>query len=108
MSCTTSTSSFDSASRAWSASGSLIAGFSPMMYMPLTLPARMALMTSSTVRPGLSLRCALGAAVDILADPHAQEDHRSGAGGIQPRHLANRLRRAPADRRHQVRAVAGD
>ena len=54
MSCTTSISSVASAWRAWSASGSLIAGFSPMMYMPLMVPASIALITSTTVRPGLS------------------------------------------------------
>ena len=31
-----------------------IAGFSPMMYMPRTLPALIACITSTTVRPGLS------------------------------------------------------
>ena len=37
MSCTTRCSSDASAWRAWFRSGSLIAGFSPMMYMPRTL-----------------------------------------------------------------------
>ena len=43
-----------SASRAWFASGSDIAGFSPMMYMPRTVPALIAFITSTTVRPGRS------------------------------------------------------
>jgi hypothetical protein len=45
-------SSFASASRAWFASGSDIAGFSPMMYMPRMSPASIAWMISTTVRPG--------------------------------------------------------
>ncbi|MCY1545783.1 hypothetical protein D9M68_817400 [compost metagenome] len=52
MSCTTRWSSDASASRACSASGSDIAGFSPMMYMPRTSPRSIACMTSTTVRPG--------------------------------------------------------
>jgi hypothetical protein len=47
-------SSAASASRAWLASGSDMAGFSPMMYMPLDAAGVMACMTSTTVRPGLS------------------------------------------------------
>ena len=41
------------AARACPTSGSDIAGFSPMMYMPRTLPAYAASMISTTVRPGL-------------------------------------------------------
>ena len=51
MSCTTRCSSFASASRAWSWSGSDIAGFSPMMYMPVISPSWTASMISTTVRP---------------------------------------------------------
>ncbi len=54
MSWTTRCSSAASDSRAWFASGSDIAGFSPMMYMPRTVPALMAFITSTTVRPGRS------------------------------------------------------
>ena len=59
MSCTTRWSSAASASRAWSTSGSDIAGFSPMMYMPRILPSYAAFMISTTVRPGLRIerRC---------------------------------------------------
>ena len=53
MSCTTSMSRLASASRAWLASGSLMAGFSPMMTMPRTSRAIMAWMSSTTVRPSL-------------------------------------------------------
>ena len=54
MSWTTRCSSAASDSRAWFASGSDIAGFSPMMYMPRTVPALIAFITSTTVRPGRS------------------------------------------------------
>ena len=39
-------------SRAWFASGSDIAGFSPITYMPRILPCLMACITSTTVSPG--------------------------------------------------------
>ena len=53
MSCTTSISSAASAWRACATSGSDIAGFSPMMYMPRIVPACTASMISTTVSPGL-------------------------------------------------------
>ena len=52
MSCTTQWSSAAIASRAWSTSGSDIAGFSPMMYMPRISCFFAAVMISTTVRPG--------------------------------------------------------
>ena len=52
MSCTTRWSSAASASRAWVASGSDMAGFSPCTYMPRISPCLMACITSTTVSPG--------------------------------------------------------
>ena len=171
MSCTTRWSSIASASRAWSTSGSDIAGFSPMMYMPRISPFFAAFMISTTVRPGFgsssrpqsrskrglrlrvvdalvvrihhrdqpgvggtlhvvlpAQRMETGAraadlagdererdqaarvvgAVDVLRDPHAPQDHRALRGGVEARHLADRLGRDAADRRHLLRRVLLD
>ena len=51
MSCTTRCSRCASAPRAWFKSGSDIAGFSPMMYMPLISSLWTASMISTTVLP---------------------------------------------------------
>ena len=82
MSCTTRWSSIASDSRAWFASGSDIAGFSPMMYMPRTLPALIACITSTTVRPGLLVERSAGQAPGALeARAHAGARRRAGSPG---------------------------
>ena len=86
MSCTTRCSRCASAPRAWFKSGSDIAGFSPMMYMPLISPACTASMISTTVLPRLgssflpqafSYLAIISGSLDRLV---VGEEHRDEAG----------------------------
>ncbi len=45
--------------------------------------------------------------MNVLADPHSPQDHGSGAGRVESGDLADGFRGNAADRRHQVRTVAG-
>ena len=86
MSCTTRCSRCASAPRAWLRSGSDIAGFSPMMYMPLISSSWTASMISTTVLPrfGIELdapgRLVLGADLGVLDRLVVGEEHRDQAG----------------------------
>ena len=86
MSCTTRCSRCASAPRAWLRSGSDIAGFSPMMYMPLISSACTASMISTTVLPRLGSSVTPHAASYLRADLGilhrlvVGEEHRDQAG----------------------------
>ncbi len=86
MSCTTRCSRCASAPRAWFKSGSDIAGFSPMMYMPLISSACTASMISTTVLPRLRIELlapglfVFGDLLRILHRLVVGEEHRNEAG----------------------------
>ncbi len=85
-SCTTRCSSCASASRAWCRSGSDIAGFSPMMYMPRISPGVDRVhdlddgQTALRVEAGLPEPLELGADVGVLDRLVVGKDHRDQAG----------------------------
>ena len=113
MSCTTSISSSASAWRACATSGSDIAGFSPMMYMPRIFPACTASMISTTVSPGFGSSGPPHSASKSLARagvvdaPVVGKHHRDEAGIARALHVvlaAQRMeaRARPSDlSRHQ-------
>ena len=86
MSCTTRCSSLASASRACSTSGSDIAGFSPMMYMPLISPRMDRVHDLDHGEAALGVERGLPQRLEVLADLGVVDrlvvgvDHRDQAG----------------------------